>query len=140
MLAIKQVENAVHWLSRDVQMAQSVELAQVGTDSPAGTLFPLTLAWTDWETGLHYHVIYSLEGGDEAVLERQELVYDGAGNPEEDAGSSNPVASGIATDPAMTSLEYSGGTVTMNITAVMSEGSQTASESRTASVVPRPLQ
>jgi prepilin-type N-terminal cleavage/methylation domain-containing protein len=43
MLAVKQVENAVHFLVRDVEMAQHVRTSGLDTGEV------LELSWTDWE-------------------------------------------------------------------------------------------
>ena len=43
MTAVRQVQNAGYWVSRDAQMAQIV------TTDPGASGFPLTLAWTGWE-------------------------------------------------------------------------------------------
>lgn len=53
MVAIKQVENALHFMVRDIQMAQTIQ-----TDSlPANEVLKLT--WTDWDDQ-DYEVVYSL--------------------------------------------------------------------------------
>jgi len=54
MIAVRQVQNAGYWVSRDVQMAQSVE-----TDGGA-TGFPLKLTWSNEWDGNTYQVVYSL--------------------------------------------------------------------------------
>jgi len=43
MMAIKQIENALHFLTRDVQMAQTVQTAGL----PPGTV--LRLSWVSWD-------------------------------------------------------------------------------------------
>lgn len=53
LTAIKQVENAVHWIGLDSKQAQSIT-----TSGNSG--FPLTLNWTDWITNDIYQVVYSL--------------------------------------------------------------------------------
>ena len=61
--AVNQVRNAGHWISRDTQMAQTVE------DNPADPKI-LELTWEDWE-GSPHTVYYTLQHG---KLERN---YDG---------------------------------------------------------------
>lgn len=56
MTAVRQVQTAGYWVSRDSQMA-----LKVNTTGDSG--FPLTLTWTDWETGDVYDVIYDLSAG-----------------------------------------------------------------------------
>ena len=53
--SVNQVRNAVHWISRDVQMAQNV------TDAPTPPKF-LELTWEGW-SGTPYTVYYTLEDG-----------------------------------------------------------------------------
>ncbi len=55
MTAVKEVENAVYYLTRDVQMAQ-----QVNASSSSG--FPLTLNWVEW-SGNSDTVTYSINSG-----------------------------------------------------------------------------
>jgi Tfp pilus assembly protein PilW len=42
MTAVKQMENALYWIGRDAQMAQTVQ-----TQGASG--FPFTISWVDWE-------------------------------------------------------------------------------------------
>jgi prepilin-type N-terminal cleavage/methylation domain-containing protein len=53
MTAVNQVENALHYINRDVQSAQIV--------NPQGyTGFPLSLTWISWDTGDTNNVTYNL--------------------------------------------------------------------------------
>jgi prepilin-type N-terminal cleavage/methylation domain-containing protein len=65
LTAVTQVENAIHHINRDMQMAQKIE--QDGTDEDAGNYW-LKLTWTSWENNLQCKVIYQVEDND---LERQ---------------------------------------------------------------------
>jgi type II secretory pathway component PulJ len=58
MTAVKQVESALYWINRDVQMSQEI----VTGNDPIGTGFPLTLSWTDYSGSNDYQVVYSLSG------------------------------------------------------------------------------
>ena len=56
MIAVRQAQNAGYWLSRDAQMAQSVELG-------ASSGFPLTLIWEEYSPdgdGDEHYVVYTL--------------------------------------------------------------------------------
>jgi prepilin-type N-terminal cleavage/methylation domain-containing protein len=53
MTAIKQVENAFHWITMDVQQAQQVNPGFIDG-------FPLKLHWIEWD-GTDYNVTYSIE-------------------------------------------------------------------------------
>ena len=82
MMAVRQVQAAGGWISRDGVQAQRIQIAD-NVSSPNG--FPVTLSWGqgywDGETG-RYHtecrdVIYFLEdsaSGDRQVLRRREMV------------------------------------------------------------------
>lgn len=59
MTAIKQVESAVHWISRDAQMASAITVA------PGDTGFPLILTWTDYgEGGAPQTVTYTIDSAE----------------------------------------------------------------------------
>ena len=130
MTAVKQVEHAVHWISRDAQMAQIVE----PTADPDG--FPLTLSWTEWnddDTKTENEVIYSIVGDE---LKRSHYVN--PGEPSETLVET-VVVSYINSDPDMTNCEFSDGVLTFEITAAVGYGSsQEASETRVCEVIPRP--
>jgi prepilin-type N-terminal cleavage/methylation domain-containing protein len=53
MTAIKQVENAFHWITTDVQQAQQIRPGLIDG-------FPLNLHWVTWD-GTDYTVTYSIE-------------------------------------------------------------------------------
>lgn len=67
MTAIKQVENAMQWLVKDVQQAQTVNLS-------LGNGFPLGLSWIEWD-GTTHAVTYRFTGTD---LERVHTTGDGS--------------------------------------------------------------
>jgi prepilin-type N-terminal cleavage/methylation domain-containing protein len=56
MTAIKQVENALHWLNIDVQQSRTIE-------PELGDGFPLSLSWIDWDGSVH-DVTYTIDGSD----------------------------------------------------------------------------
>jgi prepilin-type N-terminal cleavage/methylation domain-containing protein len=119
MIAVKQVENAVSWISRDSQMAQVV---QVG----GGAGFPITLNWTEWDNTTH-QVIYSIQNNQ---LKRSESI------------NSNPAAvivaaDHISSDAALTNCQYASGIITYKLTVTVG-GFRPASETRTFRIVPRP--
>lgn len=118
LYSVKQVESALHWMSRDVQMAQSV---QPGPD--AG--FPLVLSWVDWDNAGH-QVTYSL---DNSRLVRSHSVDGGQ-------AADTLVAQNINEGGAATSCAFSNGAVTIKLTAETG-GFKPASETRTLQVVPR---
>ncbi|HEY31923.1 MAG TPA: prepilin-type N-terminal cleavage/methylation domain-containing protein [Dehalococcoidia bacterium] len=112
--------NAVHWISRDVQMAQTV--------SPEGASgFPLTLQWVGWDnTG--YEVVYTIDDG---TLRRS---YSADGELESEV----VVAQYIDPDVEMTSCEFSDGVLTLKITTTVGEGSHAESVSKVREITPRP--
>ena len=122
MMAVRQVQNAGYWVSRDAQMAQVVEPAGELVDTPAGTGFPLTLTWTEWD-GTVNEITYILEGTE---LWRD---YD---------GQRDPVAQFVNPDPEKTRCEFTDGKLTFTITATVGSNSQAQSETRIYEVKPRP--
>jgi prepilin-type N-terminal cleavage/methylation domain-containing protein len=54
MTAVKEMENAVHYLTRDAQMARQVTTS--GVDG-----FPLVMRWAGWDGG-HTEVTYRIDG------------------------------------------------------------------------------
>jgi len=120
MTAVKQVQNAVNWISRDAQMAQIVV-----PNGDSG--FPLNLTWVKWANTVH-QVTYTLE---DSKLQRN--YYVNGGEPSEAL-----VARFIDPDSEMTNCQYVGGVLTFKITATVGSGSQVASDIRVCEVIPRP--
>lgn len=124
MAAVKQVQHAGYWVSRDAQVAQDVD------DNPAGGEF-LILSWTDWNDTEHT-ITYTLEG--------TELRRD-------DGVQQITVAQFIDIAPANTSCDFAdtngdgnADTLILRVTAVVGSGPQGQSETREYRIVPRPLQ
>jgi len=120
MTAVKQVQNAVNWISRDAQMSQIVV-----PNGDSG--FPLNLTWVEWDNTVH-QVTYTVE---DSKLQRN--YYVNGGEPSEAL-----VARFIDPDLAMTNCQYVGGVLTFKITATVDSGSQVASDTRVCEVIPRP--
>jgi len=72
MTAVRQVQNAGYWVSRDTQMAQSVTLS-------ASSGFPLILAWTDWD-GKSNTAVYSLENMSVGTLKQLKRTFSKTGD------------------------------------------------------------
>ena len=116
MQAIQQLENAGYWVSRDVQMAQTV------TPGPnAG--FPLQVNWTDANNNT-FQVTFSISGGQ---IQRSQ-VENGM------APSQTLVAQSINAAPTLTSCSYENGLLTFNVTATVG----TSSISRIYQIKKRP--
>jgi len=117
-VTLRQVETASFWLTRDIQMAQTVE--------PTGESgFPLHLAWVEWSGSTH-EVTYSLANS--SLIRNHSL--DGA-EPEAMA-----VANCLDTEPAATNCGYVEGILSFKVTAEM-DGFRPAMKSRAVNVVPR---
>ena len=131
MTAIKQVENAAHWLSRDAMMAQTHP-----SESDNYSSFPLTLTWADWDYTTHdtteNNVVYTIENGD---LKRTQ-------NVRINGGSWSPTVSLIARyiDPSleMTHYRFKNGALEFRICARVQQGSRVILEAREYKVIPRP--
>ncbi len=113
MTVAKQIENAVHWISRDVQMSATVNLS--GDDDG----FPLQLSWTEWD-GTTNEITYTLYNG--------ELTRSHSENGSE--VSQNFVAQFIDTDSSETNAQLSGDALVVTITAAIQDDNKSASRSR----------
>ena len=91
MIAVRQVQNAGYWISRDAQMAQSMVTTGVSG-------FPLTLTWSEWD-GTVNQATYTIIGGE---LERSHSIN--GGDP-----TKTLVAQYIDIDPNNTNYGLSGG-------------------------------
>ena len=163
MIAIRQVQNAGYWVSRDVQMAQEVE----PTADPDG--FPLTLRWTEWAdgglNGDQHQVVYSLVDmpGGLAKLQRQHtcvplgldmtIIVAEFIDPDETncylykclicnerlASLAELVAHFANKHGGEEKLQYENGALTFTVTAKVSSFPQDQSETRIYHVMPRPV-
>jgi prepilin-type N-terminal cleavage/methylation domain-containing protein len=115
--AIKQVENAVQYISRDALQAQ-------GVTTNSGK-FPLVLTWNSWSS-VAYSTSYFLNGND---LTRS-VVLNG-GQP-----TLLQVGHNIDTSPTMTNCSFSNGILTVKLTATTG-GFRPASETRTFQIEAR---
>jgi len=122
MTAVRQVQNAGYWISHDALMALDV------VPDTGDTGFPLTLTWTDWDSGDEYQVVYSLI--EDNKLQREHYTNRDI-NP--DPNTTTFVAQYIAS----ISCQFTGGELTLTVTATVG-GWKPASETRTYEVIPRP--
>jgi prepilin-type N-terminal cleavage/methylation domain-containing protein len=112
--------NAIHWISRDAQMAQTV--------SPGGASgFPLTLRWVAWDN-IEHEVVYTLDDGE---LTR---AYSTDGSSESEA----VVAQCINPDAALTNCGFFGGVLSLKVTATVGEGARAVSVGKVREIAPRP--
>jgi len=124
-MAVKEVENAVHYLNRDFQQAQKVEIN--------GNGYWIRLSWTSWDNNTFNQVVYNI---DNQTLTRQ---YSGS-----EPSSILDIANNIKTysvarpnpTPTPTPLP-SEKTWTVAVTSEFTSGGRTASETRVIKVVPR---
>ena len=126
MTAVRQVQNAGYWISRDTQMAQNL----VPTEDPDG--LPLTLAWTERE-GDEHQVVYTLLADNQ--LQREHYTNIGV-NPDPDA--TTIVAEYINPDPAETNCDFDDGILVFTVAATLGTGSLEANETRVYRITPRP--
>ena len=118
MTAVKQVENALHFIVRDVQMAQEIQ-----TDGLAGDEV-LRLRWVDWDD-VSYQVTYYLDNG-ELTREYQRTGED---------GQTTSVCRYIL-QLSVSPQPYETGDLTVNITATIG-GSHPSTEQREVTISPR---
>jgi prepilin-type N-terminal cleavage/methylation domain-containing protein len=128
--AVTQVENAVHYLNRDIQSAQKVDLD--GTDTETGHHYWLRLTWTDWHDNHVIKVIYV--DLSQNKLKRQYIEKDGAGIVLNNMTTEIAHAINIVSASKVTGVNaYS-----IDITASVISGSKQSEETRSLQIVPRP--
>jgi|WetSurMetagenome_2_1015567.scaffolds.fasta_scaffold448183_2 prepilin-type N-terminal cleavage/methylation domain-containing protein len=120
MSAVKQVENALFYLNRDTQSAQTI--------TPDGsTGFPLTLSWKEWEPPTQIEIVYTLKkrtGTNYYDLYRDDQV----------------VAQYISNGSGDTNCSFSlnDHKFTITITSAFPIGSRVDRETRRLEIIPRP--
>jgi len=119
-IASRHTLNAIQWISRDTQMAQTIE-----PDGSSG--FPLTLSWVEWDNSAH-QIVYSIE---EDKLRRSYSI-DG-GEPSETV-----VAQCIDLLSENTRCEVQGEMLNLKVTAIVGEGSSAVSVTKVREITPRP--
>jgi prepilin-type N-terminal cleavage/methylation domain-containing protein len=139
VMAVKQVENAVHYINRDVQSAQFV--------TPQGSHgFPLVLSWVDWDADSPDYtttVTYALDpptsGSVQLTKRIQTYQPDGSLNKDQTI----VVAKNIdysTSSPSSTYCSYDAGnhTLTLQLTSTVTRRGKQSSETRALSIIPRP--
>ena len=129
--AVRQVQNAGYWISRDAQMAENVV---VGDDPETEEeLEFLTLNWTEWdydetEDSEYHEVTYSFQDPPVEIgkLERNYVIYDGEGG---EISQTNLIAEHIDYNPGNTYAIYGAPdeppVLTVQITSSLGEASET---------------
>jgi prepilin-type N-terminal cleavage/methylation domain-containing protein len=117
--AVRQVQNAGHWISQDAQRSQVID----NENNPAtGITEFITFTWTTWEDNYSHEVIYIFEEitEDLADLKRQYTTYDDEGS---EVSSVTTKIAGNITEPV--SFQYLNGTWTLTITSMAGELTET---------------
>ncbi len=120
--ASRQTLNALHWIGRDTQMAQTIN----GTSGFPATS-SLTLTWTDWDN-TEYEVVYSVTDG---KLIRSYTA--GEGSP-----SVTFIADHINSEADKTYCTTDNGTLTLTITASVGEGDKIIDVTKKRVITSRP--
>ena len=119
--ASRHAMNAVHWIGRDIQMAQTV-------NGSAG--FPATsdlvLSWTGWDNST-YSVNYSVIDG---TLRR---VFSGGSSQ-----TQTVIAEFVSADVASTNCTSDNGTIVFTVTTSVGEGANAVSVTRSREISSRP--
>lgn len=112
--------NAIHWISCDTQMAQTLQL-----DGASG--FPLTLRWTEWDNSEH-KVVYSLQ---DSQFKRSYSIDDG-----------EPrvllVAEYINEETQMTNCVSDNGVLTLTVTGSVGMGVHISNVTKVRNITSRP--
>jgi len=113
--------NAIHWISRDAEMAQ---LIQTGGDQG----FPLTLSWIDWGSSA-YQAVYTIEDG---VLKRN-YSHTGGESVQTVLAQSVNIVSGNTT------CAYDSKVLTLQITATVGKGDYSSTVTNTREIFMRSM-
>jgi prepilin-type N-terminal cleavage/methylation domain-containing protein len=129
VVAINQVENAIHYINRDIQQAQKIEIN--------GSGYWIRLTWVSWVDDSTIQVVYNVDSS--RNLMRQEATTIGGSTNVTTITVARYIDSGskavTAPDTALTPPEKSW---TVQLSAIYSSGIKTASETREIKIVPRP--
>ena len=125
MLAVRQVQNAGYWINHDVQMAQQEPVIV----NSGGVLESIFLTWEGWDSTLH-EVTYTLED-----TELKRSYWNDTGETSEIL-----VAQYINPDSAKTKCDFTGGVLTLTVTAAVGTWPKVESETRIYEIIPRPDQ
>ena len=128
MTAVRQVQNAGYWISQDAQMAQEVDTAD---DPGTPELELVTLTWTVWVDETEHVVTYAMVGDE---LQREFVIRDANGV---EIGSGTTIVARYV-DLANTSSQWSGGVLTVTVTAAVGSYPEAVSETRVYEITPRP--
>ncbi len=126
MTAVRQVQSAGYYISRDAEMAQIINTVD---DLETTDIIELvSLRWTDWN-GVNYRSDYTITIAD-GELKRSYYVGDVP-------TSENIIARYIVPGLGVTNLELDGNKLILTVTASV-EGFRSASETRVYEITPRP--
>jgi prepilin-type N-terminal cleavage/methylation domain-containing protein len=129
MTAIKQLENASHYINRDSQMAQTVAVADPDPDG-----FPLTLTWVEWDSNDEIQVVYSIANNE---LKREHYT-----NRDTNPSPDETTVAAEYLDPDQCSCDWddTGGKLTFTLTCAVNSKAGESAETRTWELAPRPTQ
>ena len=118
--ASRETNNVMYWISRDAQMAQTVQ-----TTGQSG--FPLTLSWTNWDNSQHV-AVYSITGDQ---LKRSYSI-NGA------ASTITLVGQYISTATGKTTCQFADKVLSLKVTATIGSGTHAITVAQSAEIGPRP--
>ena len=137
-VAVRQVQNAGHWVTRDTQMAQTVDATRVDNHPGEPSITILILTWQDYDGTNEYQVVYkvvdvNVDGAIVKKLERKHYT-----NGALDVDATRYVAKHIESDPAKTACSFTEPVLTFTVTATVGGDSlQVGSETRIYEIVHR---
>ena len=137
MLAIRQVQTAGYWVSKDALQAQNITTSGNAT---GGNGFPLNLTWTDWDDKFHqidYYLYKISNSTDLRQLWRQEQVTGTLPATIMVAQYIDPAPTKTNCAPLNKTLAHNE-TLTFTVTASVKGARGTQTETRTYEIKPRP--
>ena len=124
MVALRQVQTAGYWVSKDGLQAQEVNTQD----------YFLYVKWTDWDVSDVHEVVYAFSSGDIKQLQRQETVHDKDGN----LVSNTMTIAGQYIASSQTTCGWNGSVLTFTVTASVPGARGPQTETRTYEIKPRP--
>jgi prepilin-type N-terminal cleavage/methylation domain-containing protein len=127
--AVKQIENAIHYINRDVQQAQKVEIN--------GTGYWIRLTWVSWDDNSIVQIVYNVDSNKNLIRQVSSTVGGSTSTSTTTVAKYIESGSKVVTAPN-TTLTPPEKTWTVQLSSTYTSGQKTASETREIKIIPRP--
>jgi prepilin-type N-terminal cleavage/methylation domain-containing protein len=125
IVAVKQVENAIHYINRDIQQAQKIETN--------GTGYWIRLTWVSWDDNIKTQIIYNVDNNQNLVRQQSLTQNESTNTTTFDVARFIDSGSKVVTPPGTNEKTW-----TVQLTSIFTSGTKTATVTREIKVIPRP--